>query len=145
HLVRWLRWYPHKTLKEPMLWSLHSAYLFLPVTLFLLAWNINDANAYRHLLHLFAIGTLAGICLSMISRVSLGHTSRNIYQGPNMTIAFACIPIAAILRSIMPIVAPAEYQLWLWLAGGFWSLAFAMFVVNYAAILSKPRIDGRPG
>ncbi|MFT5788079.1 MAG: hypothetical protein ACI8SJ_000176 [Shewanella sp.] len=145
HLIRWLRWFPHKTLKEPMLWSLHVAYLFLPITLLALAANIHDTMAYRHLIHLFAIGTLAGICLSMISRVSLGHTSRNIYQGPNMTIAFLCIPIAAVLRSLMPIIAPEHYQLWLWLAGGFWSLAFAMFVVNYASILSKPRIDGRPG
>ncbi len=145
HLGRWLRWFPHKTLKEPMLWSLHIAYLFLPITLFALAANIDDSMAYRHLIHLFAIGTLAGICLSMISRVSLGHTSRNIYEGPKMAVAFLCIPVAAVLRSLMPIIAPDYYQLWLWLAGAFWSLAFAMFVVNYASILSKPRIDGRPG
>ncbi|MDR8524591.1 NnrS family protein [Shewanella fidelis] len=145
HFVRWSRWFPHKTLAEPMLWSLQLSYLLLPITLFLLAWNIHDEMAYRHLLHLFAIGTLAGICLSMISRVSLGHTSRNIYQGPNMIIAFACLPIAAILRAVMPIWVPELYQTWLWLAGGLWSLAFAMFVINYAAILSKPRVDGRPG
>jgi len=42
-------------------------------------------------------------------------------------------------------MAPEYYQLWLWLSGFFWSLAFAMFVINYASILSKPRIDGRPG
>ncbi|WOT04172.1 NnrS family protein [Shewanella youngdeokensis] len=145
HLLRWLRWFPHKTLQQPMLWSLHIAYVFLPVTLIALAWNIHDTMAYRHLIHLFAIGTLAGICLSMISRVSLGHTSRNIYEGPNMTVAFLSLPLAAFLRSVMPIIWPEHYQLWLWLAGGFWSLAFGMFVVNYAVILSTPRIDGRPG
>ncbi|MCL1060295.1 NnrS family protein [Shewanella gelidimarina] len=145
HLIRWLRWFPHKTLKEPMLWSLHIAYLFLPIALLALAAKIHDTMAYHHLIHLFGIGTLAGICLSMISRVSLGHTSRNIYQGPNMTVAFLCIPIAAVLRSFMPIISPEHYQLWLWLAGAFWSLAFAMFVINYASILSKPRVDGRPG
>ncbi|MDB2387036.1 NnrS family protein [Shewanella sp.] len=145
HLIRWLRWFPHKTLKEPMLWSLHVAYCFLPLTLFLLAANIDNAMAYRQLMHLFAIGTLAQICLSMISRVSLGHTSRNIYEGPNMKLAFLSLPLAAVLRAIMPIMAPEYYQLWLWLSGFFWSLAFAMFVINYASILSKPRIDGRPG
>ena len=62
-----------------------------------------------------------------------------------MLVAFACLPIAAVIRAVMPIVWPAQYQIWLWLAGGLWSLAFGMFVVNYAAILSKPRIDGRPG
>ncbi|ABV35298.1 NnrS family protein [Shewanella sediminis HAW-EB3] len=145
HLARWLRWFPHKTLKEPMLWSLHSAYIFLPITLFALAWNVNDLNAYRHLLHLFAIGTLAGICLSMISRVSLGHTSRNIYEGPKMAIAFICLPIAAIFRAVIPLFLPEQSQLWLWLAGSFWSVAFGMFVWNYATILCSPRADGRPG
>lgn len=29
-LIRFARWLPHKTLKEPMLWSLHIAYLMLP-------------------------------------------------------------------------------------------------------------------
>ena len=62
-----------------------------------------------------------------------------------MIVAFACLPVAAILRAVMPIWLPEFYQTWLWLAGGLWSLAFGLFVVNYAAILSKPRIDGRAG
>lgn len=71
HLIRWARMDPHQTLKEPMLWSLHIGYLLLPVTLLALAWSIDNLLAYLNLLHLFAIGTLAGICLSMISRVFL--------------------------------------------------------------------------
>lgn len=145
HLVRWSRWYPHKTLREPLLWSLHSAYLFLPITLAALAWNIHDENAYRQLLHLFAIGTLAAICLSMISRVSLGHTSRNIYQGPNMSIAFVALIIAAILRAVMPLLWPEYAQFWLWASASCWTLAFGMFVYWYIPILTQPRIDGRPG
>ncbi|GIU16522.1 short-chain dehydrogenase [Shewanella colwelliana] len=145
HLGRWIRWLPHKTLKEPLLWSLHCAYLFLPITLGLLAWNIDNENAYRQLLHLFAIGTMAGICLSMISRVSLGHTSRNIYLGPKMTLAFIAIPLAAIFRAIMPLLLPEYAQVWLWLAGSCWTLAFGMFVWWYVPILTQPRIDGRPG
>lgn len=145
HLVRWSRWYPHKTLGEPLLWSLHSAYLFLPITLAALAWNIDDENAYRQLLHLFAIGTLAGICLSMISRVSLGHTSRNIYQGPNMTLAFVGLIMAALLRAVLPLLWPQYAQTWLWLAAGCWTVSFGLFVWFYVPILTQPRIDGRPG
>ena len=145
HLIRWSRWYPHKTLGEPLLWSLHSAYLCLPITLAALAWNIHDENAYRQLLHLFAIGTLAAICLSMISRVSLGHTSRNIYQGPNMGIAFVALILAAVLRAVMPLLWPQYSQFWLWAAASCWTLAFGLFVWWYAPILTKPRVDGRPG
>ncbi|MCE9679869.1 NnrS family protein [Shewanella sp. AS1] len=145
HLGRWLRWYPHKTLKEPLLWSLHLAYVCLPLTLGALAWQIADESAYRHLLHLFAIGTMAGLCLSMISRVSLGHTSRNIYQGPKMSLAFVAIAMAAVFRALMPLWWPAHAELWLWLAGSCWSLGFGWFVICYGPILTRPRIDGRPG
>ncbi len=145
HLIRWIRWYPHKTLTQPMLWSLHLPYLCLPLTLGALAYNIDNENAYRHLLHLFAIGTMAGLCLSMISRVSLGHTSRNIYQGPKMSWAFAAIFIAAVFRALMPLWLPEYSELWLWIAGSFWSLTFGWFVFCYAPILLQPRVDGRPG
>lgn len=145
HLVRWARWNPHKTLKEPMLWSLHIGYLLLPVTLLALAWNIDNLMAYRNLLHMFAIGTMGGICLSMISRVSLGHTGRNIYAGPKMSLAFASIALAAITRALMPIVMPEYYQTWLWLSGGLWFIAFGMFVLHYIPVLSRPRVDGGPG
>ncbi|MEZ9539679.1 NnrS family protein [Shewanella sp. 10N.286.51.B8] len=145
HLVRFSRWLPHKTLSEPMLWSLHVSYLSLPLSLLGLGWFINDDYAYRSMLHLFAIGCVASLCLAMISRVSLGHTSRNIYQGPSMVLAFACLPIAAIFRAIMPLLLPAQTQMWLWLAGGFWFMAFGLFVLHYSPILTRPRIDGRPG
>ncbi|MEI6858263.1 MAG: NnrS family protein [Shewanella sp.] len=145
HLARWARWNPHKTLKESMLWSLHIGYLLLPVTLLALAWNIDNHTAYRHLLHLIAIGTLAGICLSMISRVSLGHTGRNIYQGPKMSVAFICITLAAMCRALMPILLPEYYQVWLWVSASLWFVAFSLFVWHYLPILSSPRVDGRPG
>ncbi|CAM3311733.1 NnrS family protein [Shewanella violacea] len=145
HLARWARWYPHKTLKEPMLWSLHISYMLLPVTLLALAWNIDNLMVYRNLLHLFAIGTLAGVCLSMISRVSLGHTGRNIYAGPKMSLAFASIALAALFRALMPTLMPDYYQTWLWISGGFWFIAFGLFVWHYVPVLSSPRVDGRPG
>lgn len=144
-LVRFARWLPHKTLKEPMLWSLHLAYLMLPLSLLAMSWYLDNEYAYRSLLHLFAIGCMATLCLSMISRVSLGHTSRNIYEGPKMILAFICLPLAALLRALMPIWFPAHTQVWLWLAGSCWFIAFALFVWHYLPILSRPRIDGRPG
>jgi len=145
HLIRFARWQGHKTLKEPMLWSLHLAYVSLPITLLLMAININNEYAYRTLLHLFAVGGIAALCLSMISRVSLGHTSRNIYQGPNMTLAFLSIALAAVFRAILPLFMPEHTQMWLWIAGMFWFIGFGMFVWFYAPILMRPRLDGRPG
>lgn len=145
HLVRWSRWQPLKSRHEPMLWSLQLAYLCLPVAIIGLGFYVDNQYAYRSLLHLLAIGCMAGLCLAMMSRVSLGHTSRNIYQGPKMTFAFIAIFCAAILRAVMPLIMPQYTTLWLWLACAAWSTAFGLFAWHYAPILSRPRIDGRPG
>ncbi|WP_417881471.1 NnrS family protein [Vibrio sp.] len=145
HLIRASRWMPLKSFREPLLWSLHIAYFTLPISLLMMSWYFNDEFAYRCLLHLFAIGGMAMLCLSMISRVSLGHTGRNIYQGPNMRIAFICLPLAAIFRAIMPIYFPSQTHLWLWFAAVFWFGSFAIFVYYYTKILTRPRVDGRPG
>ncbi|GLP96551.1 NnrS family protein [Paraferrimonas sedimenticola] len=144
-LVRFLRWKPWQTVGEPMLWSLHLAYAFLPLTLLLIAVYWDNPFVSRQLLHLFAIGTMASLCLSMISRVSLGHTSRNVYQGPNMALAFISLALAALLRTLMPIILPDFTLWWHWGAAAFWFLAFAVFVWHYAPILTRPRVDGRPG
>ncbi|QIZ78425.1 NnrS family protein [Ferrimonas lipolytica] len=144
-LVRLARWYPLKTVKIPLLWSLHLGYLFLPISLLAMAYYANNPLLERQLLHLFAIGTMAGVCLSMISRVSLGHTGRNIYQGPNMAPAFLMLAVAAIVRTILPLEQPADSYTWHWLAAALWCGAFGMFVWHYTKILARPRLDGRPG
>ncbi|WP_298440600.1 NnrS family protein [uncultured Ferrimonas sp.] len=144
-LIRLARWYPLKTLKIPLLWSLHLSYLFLPITLLLMAYYADNPLLERQLMHLFAIGTMAGVCLAMISRVSLGHTGHNIYQGPNMAPAFLMIAAAALVRTILPLSDPAQTASWHWLAALLWCGAFGMFLWHYAGILSRPRKDGRPG
>jgi uncharacterized protein involved in response to NO len=40
---------------------------------------------------------------------------------------------------------PGAYDLTVLAAGVLWSLAFATFVARYAAILTTPRVDGKPG
>ncbi|WP_028116510.1 NnrS family protein [Ferrimonas senticii] len=144
-LIRCSRWYPLKTRKEPLLWSLHLSYWLLPVTLILMAYHVGDPLLERQLLHLFAIGTMASICLSMISRVSLGHTGRNIYDGPNMAPAFLALAAASLVRAVLPLLSPANTTGWLWTAATLWCLAFAWFVWHYWRLLASPRIDGRSG
>ena len=38
-----------------------------------------------------------------------------------------------------------NYYFMVHMAGGFWFLAFLVFVFRYASMLIKPRVDGRPG
>ncbi|MBY6188319.1 NnrS family protein [Marinobacter hydrocarbonoclasticus] len=144
-LVRQSRWHAHKTLREPLLWSLHVSYLCIALTLLGLALVGSNELAGRQLMHLLAVGTIGGMCLAMIARVSLGHTGHNLYEGPKMGPAFAMIALAALIRALMPIWMPQHTPLWHWLAGTFWCGAFGLFLWHYSGILSRPRLDGRPG
>lgn len=139
------RWQLKASLKEPMLWSLQLSYLCLPLTMLCLAIFEPTPFVVKTMMHFFAIGTLAGVCLSMITRVSLGHTGRNIYQGPNMTMPFIYILFAAFVRGVMPLLQPEYMAEWHVLSGLLWTAAFGHFVFYFAKILFSYRPDGRPG
>ncbi|WP_417347228.1 NnrS family protein [Ferrimonas sp.] len=144
-LVRQARWFPHKTLKEPMLWSLHLSYLCIALALLGMALFLDNPHIERQMLHLVGVGAIGGMCLSMISRVSLGHTGRNIYAGPAMAPGFVMILAAALVRAFGPILWPENTIIWHWLAASLWTAAFGLFLWHYTGMLSKPRLDGRPG
>lgn len=142
--VRWLRWQPWRTFSEPLVWSLHTAYACIPLSLLVRGLASNHFVSHN-MLHLFAIGALAGLILAMIARVTMGHTGRAIYQGPNMALAFAALLLAALVRSLGVAFWPAHMMEWINLSAGLWALAFGLFVWRFGAMLLTPRVDGHPG
>ncbi|HAS6232715.1 TPA: NnrS family protein [Vibrio vulnificus] len=143
-LVRFIRWKPWLTLSEPLVWSLHAAYLCLPLSL-LLRGLLDNPFASHNLIHLFAIGALAGLILAMIARVTMGHTGRMIYQGPNMSLAFGALFLAALVRSFGVIFAPAQLFIWIDISAALWVFSFTLFVWKFGYMLVTPRADGHPG
>ncbi|MDO6524785.1 NnrS family protein [Motilimonas sp. 1_MG-2023] len=142
--IRLYRWQGLKTLHEPLLWSLHLGYAFIPLSLLVLGLNLFPG--FWHVsLHLIAIGSIAGVILAMITRVTMGHTGRNIYQGPNMTWAFLAIASAALVRTFAVLLWPQWMNELLWLAGGLWCFAFAIFTLKFGPMLVQPRVDDHPG
>ncbi|MGF1696825.1 NnrS family protein [Vibrio lamellibrachiae] len=143
-LARFIRWKPWLTLSEPLVWSLHVAYLCLPLSL-ILRGVLQNPFANHNLIHLFAIGALAGVILAMIARVTMGHTGRAIYQGPNMSIAFIALVLAALIRSLGVTFFPAHLMMIVNISGGLWILAFVMYISFFGKMLISPRVDGHPG
>ena len=144
HLVRVMRWQPWRTVKEPLVWALQLAYLCIPVSL-LLRGLLDNPFAGHNMLHLFAIGALGGLILAMIARVTMGHTGRAIYQGPNMALAFAMLTAAALVRSVGVVLWPAQMMLMIDISGLLWVLAFTLYVIKFGPMLLKARVDGHPG
>ncbi|MHA2938593.1 NnrS family protein [Vibrio sp. RC27] len=143
-LVRLWRWQPLKTFSEPLVWSLHLGYLCIPLSLILRA-GLGDSFLSHNLLHLFVIGALGGIILSMISRVTLGHTGRNVYAGPNMKWAFVLLFSAAIIRSFALPLFPQFYFAIIDITATVWIAAFGIFIFKFAPMLVQTRADGNPG
>lgn len=143
HLARLLLWHQPRLWTVPLLWSLHLAYAWLVLALYAMAlWNAGWLVSFSQAVHLLAIGSLSGMILAMIARVSLGHTGRPLEPARSMSLAFILLNLAVPARVW---IAPTWPHAGFWLAALCWTGAFTLFVWNYAAILCRPRPDGLPG
>jgi len=141
--IHWGAWHSRR---EPMLWILHTGYAWVVIGLVLRAVAaLVPALPSSLATHALTIGGVGSLTLGMMARVSLGHTGRALATLPGMRWAFLAILCAAIARVVLPLIAPAHYFSSLLLAGALWSFAFATFLVVYAPLLTRPRIDGKPG
>jgi len=144
--IRWLRWRPWITLGVPLLWSLHFSIkaMAFGLTLLGLSYLIPEIPS-NHVWHLVTVGGIGGVILAMISRVSLGHTGRMLQPPKLMSLAFASMVVASLVRSFGPWGFPEKTLIFVDISGFFWILAFGLFVAFYGPMLLKPREDGRPG
>ncbi len=143
HLLRLARWYDAGIWRVPLLWSLHLAMLWLVVAATGLAlWNFGLLESSSSALHALSVGSMSGLILAMIARVTLGHTGRPLQLPPGIVGAFVLFNLGAASRVFLITEWPL---LGLWLAAVCWALAFALYVWRYAPMLVAARVDGHPG
>jgi uncharacterized protein involved in response to NO len=143
---RMLGWQTRRTLRDPLLWSLHVGHGWVAVGL--LCVGASDLGAplpWTAGLHALTAGAFGTMILAVMSRVALGHTGRALAAPRGMALAYLLVGLGAALRVVGPSTAPGAATAALWLAGALWSGAFAIFTVLYAPVLLRPRIDGQPG
>ncbi|MBW8183197.1 NnrS family protein [Shewanella nanhaiensis] len=138
HLLRLWHWDPLSTRKVPLLWSLQSAYLALGLGLVALGVSYHtDLIRFADALHLITVGTIGGMILAMIARVSLGHTGRPLKPHPSLNIAFALMFIGTLVRFILPLL---QMPIMAWdISAICWITAFSIFIWHYARILMSAR------
>jgi uncharacterized protein involved in response to NO len=145
HGVRVFRWKIWVTFKTPLVWSLHLSYWCIVFGLLLLGISESFDWATRsQAIHTLTIGAMSGMILSMISRVSLGHTGRIIAAGNLMTLAFIALFLAFVVR-IFGLILITDYILVIIITATLWSIAFGCFIWQYFPILVSRRTDGQPG
>jgi uncharacterized protein involved in response to NO len=139
-------WGARHTLRQPLLWIIHGGYAWLVVGLLLRgAAGLGAPVSGSLATHALTVGAIGSVTLGMMARVSLGHTGRMLVASAPTVVAFVAINLAAGARVLGPVLAPAHYRASLIAAASLWAVAFVTFLVVYVPILSRPRVDGRPG
>jgi uncharacterized protein involved in response to NO len=146
HAARLIGWRSWRTSGEPLVWSLHLAYAWLPAGLTMKALYLAGNVAWAaHWLHALTIGVAAAMILAVMTRASLGHTGRPLLASRLIGGAYILLSLAAVMRVFAPVLAPGAYQWSVMVAGALWICAFAIFIMVYTPVLLRPRIDGRQG
>jgi len=143
HAIRLCRWFDRGLLNVPLLWSLHLAYAWLVVGCVALAlWHWGAPISSSQALHALTVGSVGGLILAMLARVSLGHTGRPLTLPGGFAVAFMLLNLAALVRVVGVSFA---YQPALWFAALCWTLACAHYLYSYGPMLCRTRADGHPG
>ena len=62
-----------------------------------------------------------------------------------VTYMLALLMMGAVIRVFFPMLSPDNYLVWIISSQVIWLIAFIMFVLVYAPILIKPRLDDQFG
>lgn len=145
HSFRLLGWYHPNIWEKPLLWALYLAYGWL-IAGFLLKFVYLTSGGVPVWIHAFAYGGIAMMTVGMMTRVSLGHTGRNVAEPPAiLAVIFLLLFAGAFIRVLNTWLVPEFYAMWILNAQFLWIAAFVLFLWHYAPMLIKPRIDGRYG
>ena len=137
-------WHTLGIWQKPLLWGLFAA--FLMINLGFLLRSLSPVTELPGFLpvHAFAVGGVGIITMTMMARVSLGHTGRSVHEAPPvMRYLLAAMVVTAFIRIFFPLFDAANYQLWIAISGALWIISFSIFSIYFMPMLWKPRADAK--
>ena len=145
HGVRLALWKPWRTLATPLVWILHAAYAWIVTHLALRGLSALELLPGSYATHALTVGAIGGLTLGMMTRTARGHTARPLIADGFELAMFLLIQGAALIRVFGGIAAPGLFMVSIQLSALLWSAAFGLYAVRYWPILTRPRLDGKPG
>ena len=145
HAARLALWKPWRTAAAPLVWILHAAYAWIVVHLALRSLSSLDLLAGSYAIHALTVGAIGGLTLGMMTRTARGHTGRPLAADGFERAMFLLIQVAAVVRVFGCIVSPDFYIASVQLSALLWAAALGLYVVRYWPVLTRPRLDGKPG
>jgi uncharacterized protein involved in response to NO len=139
---RLISWHTWGIWRKPLLWGLYLSFVFIDVGFLLFAVSSFGSISPLLPVHAFTVGGIGLATLSMMSRVTLGHTGRSIHTPASLTsISLRLMAIGAVIRVFLPLVDPGRYSWWIFLSQTAWIAAFGAFLFAYSHMLVGPRAD----
>ncbi|MEP6504888.1 MAG: NnrS family protein [Betaproteobacteria bacterium] len=145
HLLRCALWKPWKTLRQPIVWVLHVACLWIPVHLALRALAQMGWMPASLATHALTVGVVGGLVAGMMTRTARGHTARPLRADRRDIAIYALVLAAAPVRVLLPWLAPSLTLHAVLCSALLWSAGFGLYAVSYWPVLTRSRLDGRPG
>jgi uncharacterized protein involved in response to NO len=145
HAIRVALWRPWRTTHAPLVWILHASYAWIVVHLVLRALAASGYVAAPFAVHALTIGAVGGMTIGMMTRTARGHSGLALVADRFEVACFALIQVAAVVRVFGGIALPEYVRATVVLSGLCWSSGFALYAIRYWPVLTRPRIDGKPG
>jgi uncharacterized protein involved in response to NO len=144
--LRMIGWRTLRTLRDPLVWSLHLGYAWVPAGLACRAMGeLGGGIPPTTGLHALTAGAFGTMILAVMTRVGLGHTGRALAASGGVAAASLLVTVGALLRVAGPLAFPGFSLEMLVASGMVWATAFALYLLLYWPILTRPRPDGAPG
>jgi uncharacterized protein involved in response to NO len=133
-------WGGLRTLRTPLLWVLHLAYLWLAAGLIWKGvFQAAAIGAPGDALHGLTIGAVGTMTLAIMSRAALGHSGLRLVA-PRLTVAaYVLISLAAAARLAATGLDGAGQSTAMLLSGAAWCTAYALFLIDFVPLLLRPR------
>ena len=145
HALRLAMWKPWRTLRTPLVWVLHAAYAWIPLHLALRATGELGWIAPSIATHALTVGAIGALVIGMMTRTARGHTARPLRADGFDTACYALVLLAAAVRVGAPLLMPAWWMQAVVASAALWSAAFALYALRYWPVLTRARLDGKPG
>ena len=95
--------------------------------------------------HALTIGAIGGMTIGMMTRTARGHTGRPLTADRFEVACYVLVALAAVIRVFGGMWLPDAYLATVVVSGICWSAAFALYAVRYWPVLTRNRLDGKPG
>lgn len=142
NLWRLVRWRGAATAAEPLLLVLHVGYAWLVLGAALLGLAMLDAGLPQSAaIHTLTVGAIGTMILAVMTRVTRGHTGRELSADHATSAIYILVTLAAILRVAAAFAAASAMPL-LVVSAGLWVAGFGLFVLRYGPMLPLPRVAG---